>query len=127
MIVDSEKHTSLQHFGNDRKQSNTPVIADNVFAARLVTGVRFAYFHLSGNCPEASDLLKRHVNGSASSTARSLRKRELTSSGPGIFEELSVLSTLYTSSVESVMTDISFDRCGTMKWMPGGGGSERGD
>ena len=37
MIVDSGKHTSLQHFRNDRKQSNTPVIADKVFAARFVS------------------------------------------------------------------------------------------
>ena len=36
MIIDSGKHTSLQHFGKDRKQSNTPVIADKVFAARFV-------------------------------------------------------------------------------------------
>ena len=36
VIIDSGKHTSLQHFGNDRKQSNTLVIADKVFAARFV-------------------------------------------------------------------------------------------
>lgn len=36
VIIDSGKHTSLQHFEKDRMQSNTLVIADKVFAVRFV-------------------------------------------------------------------------------------------
>ena len=69
----------LVTIGTQRVRSPSPV-TDLTFG----TGVRWEFFHRSGNTPDDTEQLKIAVTGLASSGANSLRRRAGILSGPEV-------------------------------------------